>query len=280
MRNKQRWLRSLLIGLVMAVVHVLLVILFPNESIQAILEPSYFYQNDLYLPAIFIVGTMIYSLMTYSYFLIDFRLPGTKAMKSMQFFLCQAIIWLIYSSEPLPHIVGIEAVITPLKLIVIFMVQALLIQYFIARERLMYQSKPFFYPRSLAIFTLVFGLFRLVSYVGFDIYALEDSQLMISVTWSLVMGCGIGLAFNVLQRYLLRQDRVGKVKQFTLMFFALNSIGYHLFILLRYNVDIVDVLTRCGLDILAVGLASYIVIHWQVEEGSKVSHYDDITEQK
>lgn len=271
MRNKERWIKSLLIGAIVSGMHVFLASFFQNEKFQEALGPSILFQTDLYLPALFFVGWLIYTLLTYSYFLVDFRMPGPKGIKVTQFVMCELLIWLLYGSEPLPHIVGSDWIVTPLKLIILFMVQGKFLKLFLARERLMYRPKPFFYPRGLAVFSLVFALFRLVSYAGFDIYSLDDTQLIISLTWSATMGLGIGLSFSVLQRFLLRQDRQGKTIQFALIFFALNSIGYHAFVVLRYDVGLPDIIIRSSMDILAVWLATYIVVNWQVEEGSAVS---------
>lgn len=276
MRNNERWIKSILIGAIISGLRVLLTSWFPNGTVQAILEPSPLYKTGLYLPILFFIGWIIYSLMTYSYLLIDFRMPGPKNFKVYQFVLCELLIWLLYSSEPLPHIIGMDWLVTPLKHMILFLVQALLLKLLLARERLMYQPKQLFYPRGLAIFAIIFALFRLVSYVGFGIYALADSQLIFSITWSLTMGFAIGLCFSVLQRYLLRQDRKGKASQFSLKFFALNSVGYHLFFILRYDISLADIITRSGIDILAVWMAAYIVVNWQVEEGTPVRRIDDL----
>lgn len=271
MRNKERWIKSLLSGVVISGVRVILASFFQNEEFQEALGPSILFQTDLYLPVLFLVGWPIYTLLTYSYFLVDFRMPGPKGIKVTQFVMCELLIWLLYSSEPLPHIVGSVLIVALLKTIILFMVQGKLLKLFLARERLMYRPNPFFYPRGLAVFSLVFALFRLISYAGLDIYSLDDTQLIFSLTWSAAMGFGIGLSFSVLQRFLLRQDRQGKTIQFALIFFALNSIAYHTFNVLRYDVGLSDIIIRSGMDILAVWLATYIVVQWQIEEGSAVS---------
>ena len=85
------------------------------------------------------------------------------------------------------------------------------------------------------------------------------------------MGLAIGLSFSTLQRYLIRQDQKGKANLFSLQFFALLSIGYHVFIILSYDVSWLDMITRCALDIFAVWLATFIILYFQINEKSELS---------
>ncbi|WP_419971468.1 hypothetical protein [Aerococcus viridans] len=275
MRNRnKRWLYSGFIASVMSLLHVMLEMWFPNPSFQAILGDGLAVQQGFYYPALFIIYLVIYTFMTYAYYLVDFRLPGTKGTKVTLYVISELLIFLVYRAEPMPHLVEMDWVINPIKAILIFMVQGQLIYRLMARQRLMYKPKPFFYTRGLHVYILVFAIMRLVAYLGLDIYGPDDGQLPVAILWSGIMGLAIGLSFGAIQRYIIRQNQIGKTNQFALQFFAWIAVGNYAMVYLRYDVGIFDLLARLGLDIAAVWIATFIVLHWQINERTPIYPLD------
>lgn len=275
MRNRnKRWLYSGFIASVMSLLHVMLEMWFPNPSFQAILGDGLAVQQGFYYPALFIIYLVIYTFMTYAYYLVDFRLPGTKGTKVTLYVISELLIFLVYRAEPMPHLVEMDWVINPIKAILIFMVQGQLIYRLMARQRLMYKPKPFFYTRGLHVYILVFAIMRLVEYVGLDIYGPDDGQLPAAVLWSGILGLAIGLSFGAIQRYIIRQNQIGKTNQFSLQFFAWIAVANYAMMYLRYDIGIFDLLARLGLDIAAVWIATFIVLHWQINERTPVYPLD------
>lgn len=273
MRNK-RWIYSAFIGSVMSLLHVLMEMWFPNPSFQAILEDGFAVQQGFYYPLLFVIYLVIYTVLTYAYYLVDFRLPGPKGTKATMFVISELLIILVYGAEPMPHIVDSDWVINPLKAILIFMVQGQLIYRLLARQRLMYKPKPFFYTRGLHVYIAVFAIFRFMSYMGLGIYGPEDKQLPAAILWSGILGLAIGLSFGALQRYITRQNQLGKTNQFTLGFFMWLALTNYGMMYLQYNVGLLDFIARVGMDILAVWLATFIVLHWQINERTPVHPFD------
>lgn len=268
-QNKRRLL-SIGIGGLMALFLVILTLWFSNPSFQAILAASIFVKQGTYPLLLFLFSWLVFSLATYAYTKIDFRLPGSRGFKTTLFVISELLIVLLYVSEPLPHRIDLDWVLNPLKVILLFLFQAKCIQYFLAEERLMYRPKPFFYTRGLSIYMFSFTAFRLVTYVGLDGYQLPDGQIGASLSWSLAMGFAIGLAFSSVQRYLIRQDKKGKTLLFTFYFFAVFSIGYHTYLGLTYQIAWFDLFSRCSLDIIAVALATWIVLYFQIDARSEL----------
>lgn len=270
MRMK-RFLTSGVIGGVLATVFVLMQLAFPNPSFQVILAPSFLREQSAYPIVLFGMFWVIVTLLTHSYHLIDFRLSGSKNFKAILFVVSEMLIILLYVSEPLPHRVDLDWLLNPLKLCVLFLIQGKAIQLFMARERLKQLPKPFFYTRGLLIYMITFSLFRMVTYVGFGGYQMDSQHVGLSLFWALTMGLAIGLAFSALQRFFIRQDRKGKAQCFTFGFFALMSVGYHLFMILTYDVSWGDMFMRCCLDILAVWLATTLILYFQIDEKAPLS---------
>lgn len=269
--KRKHWINSIVIGGAMASLLVVMTLWFTNPSFQAILEPSFFFKQGLYPILLFLLSWLFFTLLTMFYERIDFRLPGSKGFKATLYVISELLIIFLYVSEPLPHRVDLDWILNPLKLLILFMLQGKLIQHLLVRERLMYRPKPFFYTRGLLVYMITFILFRLIIYLGFNGYQVPQSHLGISVMWSGIMGLAIGLSFSTLQRYLIRQDQKGKANLFALQFFALLSIGYHVFIILSYDVSWLDMITRCALDIFAVWLATFIILYFQINEKSELS---------
>ena len=94
MRNRnKRWLYSGFIASVMSLLHVMLEMWFPNPSFQAILGDGLAVQQGFYYPALFIIYLVIYTFMTYAYYLVDFRLPGTKGTKVTLYVISELLIF-------------------------------------------------------------------------------------------------------------------------------------------------------------------------------------------
>ncbi|MCZ0717540.1 hypothetical protein [Aerococcus kribbianus] len=271
--RKQRLLHSAIIGGLMAALFVVFSLFFANASFQAILANSVFVETGTYYPLLFLGAWLAFSVMTYHYFLIDFRLPGPKSFKATLYVVSQLLILLLYVSEPLPHRVDLDWLVNPLKLVILFMVQGKLIQSLLARERLMYRPKPFFYPRGILVYMLTFTLFRMLTYWGLDGYQASHDMFGISLMWTLSMGLAIGLSFSTIQRYLLRQDQKGKSQAFALSFFASYSIAYHAYMLLTYQLSWWDMVSRCALDVFAVWLATWIILYFQINERQEITPY-------
>lgn len=272
--RKKRLIYSAFIGSVMSLLHVLLEMWFPNPTFQAVLEDNFLVNVGLYYPALFLVYFIVYFFMTFAYYLIDFRLPGTKGSKAILFVISELIIFMVYRAEPLPHLLEVDWIVNPIKVILVFMLQGPLIYRLLARQRLMFKPKPFFYTRGLYVYVAVFALFRYVSYMTLDIYGPEDSQMAVAVLWSGVMGLAIGLAFGALQRYIVRQNRMGKTNQFALRFFAWIAVANYAMMYLRYDIGMIDFIARVGLDVLAVWLATFIVLYFQINERTPVYPLD------
>lgn len=273
MRNK-RLIYSAFIGSVMSLLHVMLEMWFPNPSFQAILKNGLAVQQGFYYPVLFIIYFIVYTMLTFSYYLIDFRLPGPRKVKALLFVISELIIILVYRAEPMPHLIQTDWVINPIKTLLIFMVQGPLIYRLLSRQRLMFKPKPFFYTRGLYVYALVFAIFRLIAYTAFGVYGPEAEQLPPAILWAGIMGLAIGLAFSALQRYIARQNQMGKTNQFTFQFFAWIALANYAMLYLRYDIGIVDFIARMGMDILAVWLATFIVLHWQINERTPVYPLD------
>ncbi|KAA9293141.1 hypothetical protein QP168_06630 [Aerococcus urinae] len=262
----KRWLRIALIGIVMSALQLVFDLFLPNPSFQGILPPSPLLESGNYPILAFLVGWLVFTLMTAGYELIDLRLPGTKRYKTWVYLACELVVFILYLCEPLPHRLPVDYFLNSLKAVLVFMVQGALIEKLLATKRQHYQRKPFIYNRALLVYTLSMVIFRFFAYRGLDIYSLGDDNLTISLGWAAMLGLTMGGVFCVLQRYLRRQDKKGKNYQFTWGFFAPAVLAYHAFFALRYEIALVDVVSRAGVDIMAVFLATWIVLHWQIDE--------------
>ncbi|AMB99377.1 hypothetical protein AWM75_04945 [Aerococcus urinaehominis] len=266
--SKNRILVSLLIGGLMAASLILVQQVFPSPTFQAIFPTSPLLKSPWFIPLSGFLYTLFFSLISYGYDLVDLRLPGSSQFKAGLYVACTGLIWLVYVSEPLPHIQGADWLLNPLRLVFIFTIQYLLIKNWLARPKGAYRPKPLLYLRGLWVFIVTVVVFRYIAYMAFGVYAMPNQALYTNIIWSFSLGLAVGLVFTILQRFLRRQDRSGKVKQFT-SFFAVNCLGYHLAYFLHYQVDLLEFAVRIFLDILAVALASYIVVNFQIEHPSQ-----------
>ncbi|MGX7347898.1 hypothetical protein [Aerococcus vaginalis] len=258
--------RYLLIGALLSVFLLLFVYLFKNPTFQAVLPLRDWLGSPLFMVVFFMIHTLLFFGVSSSYEIIDLRLPGSRTFKAIFFSLSQAILMILYISEPKPHLLGTDYFLNIAKLLLLFMVQAFAIKTWLGTEHHQSARRPFIYWRATLVYALSFITFRWIAYSAIHIYAEPEEHLAVSYIWATLMGSAIGFVFCMIQRFLSKQQKFPKAVQFTGRFFFPLCLSFHLFFGMIYQISWSDVLARIILDTLAVFVASLIVMQWQIDE--------------
>ncbi|MDO4680779.1 MAG: hypothetical protein Q4A55_05970 [Aerococcus sp.] len=267
--GRKRLLRYYLIGAVTSVLMVILFHWFKNPTFQGVLAPNALEASGFSPWISFFVGIFLFTWLSSAYEIVDQRLLGSKNTKAIFFSVLQGILIILYITEPLPHRLLADYSLNTIKIILLGVIQAFMLQGLLATERHHTGRRPFIYWRAVLVYAISFLIMRWVSYVLIGVYAEPETLLAVSYTWAALMGMTIGFVFCAIQRYLSKQQKTAKAFQFTLRFFAPLSVSYHVLFGLFYQLPWGDLVARCFLDILGVLIASFIVMQWQVNE------YDD-----
>lgn len=267
--GRKRLLRYYLIGTVTSALMVVLFHWFKNPTFQGILQPNALVASGLSPWVCFVVGIFLFTWLSSAYEAIDRRLLGSKNTKAIFFSTLQGILMVLYITEPLPHRLLADYALNTIKVILLFVIQAFMLQGLLASERHLSGRRPFIYWRAVLVYAISFLVLRWISYVLVGVYAEPGTLLGVSYTWAALMGITIGFVFCAIQRYLTKQQKTAKALQFTFRFFAPLSMTYHVLFGLYYQVAWADLIARSLLDILSVLIASFIVMQWQISE------YDD-----
>ncbi|MDO4670984.1 MAG: hypothetical protein Q4A67_05870 [Aerococcus sp.] len=264
--GRKRLLRYLLIGLITSGLMVILFYWFKNPTFQGVLAPNPLLTSGLSPWLALIVGIPLFTWLSSAYDIVDRRLPGSKNTKAIFFSLLQGILLVLYITEPLPHRLLADYALNTVKVTLLFVIQAFILQGLLATERYQTGKRPFIYWRAICVYAITFLVSRWINYALIGVYAEPDAFISASYTWAVLMGVTIGLVFCSIQRYLTKQQRTAKALQFSLRFFAPLCVSYHVLFGLYYHISWGNLISRTALDILAVVVASFIVMQWQVNE--------------
>lgn len=258
--------RYLLIGALLSVFLLLFVYLFKNPTFQAVLPLRDWLGSPLFMVVFFMIHTLLFFGVSSSYEIIDLRLPGSRTFKAIFFSLSQAILMILYISEPKPHLLGTDYFLNIVKLLLLFMVQAFAIKTWLATEHHQSARRPFIYWRAILVYAISYLTFRWIAYAAVGIYTEPDNQLAVSYIWAALMGGMIGFVFCMIQRFLSQQKKFPKAVQFAGRFFFPLCLSFHVLFGVVYQIIWADIIARIVLDTLAVFVASLIVMHWQIDE--------------
>ena len=262
----KRWIKIVGIGLVMSLLHLFLFRMFKSPSVQGYLLPSRWIQTGSYDKVAFGIGWIGFTGMTAGYEWLDLRMPWKKTGKTVAYVACEWMLWCLYACEPLPHRLPIDSLLEVLKALLLFITQGVGIVLLLAREGKDYQRKPFIYGRAIVVYMEALAIFRLFAYRGLGIYGLDLGMTYLSLMWAVLLGAGVGLVFCLLHRYFKHQDKWKKTLVMTWGIFAPVVATFHSLFALIFQLAWIDILGRIGLDILAVWLATWIIVQWQVDQ--------------
>lgn len=261
----RRYQKQVGLGFILAFLEWALLVFLPQPAVQGVMLKQPLMQQPLLYSACFLlVMTLLWSLVLRAYDDFDLRLTGSRRDKASTYTVVCSFIWLLYLMEPLPHQTQLILVVSLLKCLLIFMLLRLLIQKFLASDRYPYKRKAFIYGRALFAFSFCYTCGRLLQYLGLNTYSLETPSNIFAIFWAMVAGLGWGLVFCYLQRYAKKQDKIGKVFIFTFAYALPLLVTYHAQLYFHYDWPLSDLWLRVMIDTLALGLAAYWTVQWQL----------------
>ena len=242
-------LLAALAGVVIRVVGVLVV----PASEQTILQPSRFAEAGA-LPWL----TGLYALVGYAvvagfFLIVGPRISGAKYMQGLKYGGSLAVIAAVFAFEPLPHLAQtdyfVNAAVAGLAIFAVGFAVAMLLGDEVNEIR--YYRTIFHIIPTNAVAVLFF-IGRMIQYYALDIYSEASGQRMI---WTAVAGLTLAAVMNWYHNKRPMHSRVLKVLLLAVVVLGWNILLHYLYLPLVYRVDIVDLFTRAGIDILAVALA-------------------------
>lgn len=265
--SQTRWLKYAGVGYLVALLQWALLIFLPEPHVPGVLlTQSLMASPVLYSFLYLLVMGALWTMVAASYELFDLRLTGGRLAKTSVFTLGTGLLWLLYLVEPLPHQAALSLSLELLKGVLLFLTLRALLAAFVATKRYQHQRQPFIYGRALLVFTGAVFVFRVIAYLALDIYQFPSPFNAFNFLWALLLGLAYGIVFCLLQRFTRRQDKKGKFLQFTLLYTAPLIMLYHVQLGLRFEWAWWDLLCRGGLDLVAVGVATFLTLQWQIDE--------------
>jgi hypothetical protein len=233
--------------------------LLPNED-NDLLPPSWIVEQGLLPPAFFAYGMLVYGALGMTYVRLD--PPGRGLRRGLTFGFLYVAMWFPLLLEPLPHsaqagwvtLIGYPLADSLGLMVLGAFLGALLPEP--SRKRAAATSRGL-RLREVSIVAGVYLAARTLSASTLPLYTWFADRPLLSTAWAAITGLCFGVMFTVCRPWLADRPRDAAVA-FTLGIVGANLLLFNGFMLLVARVDPVDLVVRTALDLVALGLGTWV----------------------
>ena len=243
-----------IIGLAATIVRIIGQLLIPAGE-QTVLAPSIFAQNGTMPLAFTVYGIFAYALIASLFLLIRSRLGGNRIFQGLKYGLSCCVVWIVYLLEPLPHVAPLDRITYPIADSLALVVMGLLLGWLFGNTaQRTDKAKPPFPILPMLIVTTCFFSGRMIQYLLFDIYSFFDEKRLETVLWCLLTGAAISCVMAWLNFYIRSMNRTKRSLILGGLLFGVDLLLFNFFMPLVFDADILDLILRTFIDILAVAV--------------------------
>ncbi|MBC2578840.1 hypothetical protein [Clostridium sp. DJ247] len=105
---------------------------------------------------------------------------------------------------------------------------------------------------SIFVITIFYIIGRYFAYSILHIESAYSIKPLGTFIWTLCQGLWIGIIYFILQSGIKGKSVVSQGLFFEIVIFGLNWLAYHFFIPVMYDVSLVDIFMRVGIDVLFI----------------------------
>ncbi|MDR0879180.1 MAG: hypothetical protein LBN09_00580 [Clostridioides sp.] len=242
------------IGLITTIFRIVTQLLMPSST-QTVLSPSLFVKDGTLPLAFSALAIVAYSVIAAMFLLVKSGISGTSMKQGLKYAIALSFLWSVYLFEPLPHATSIlkDSVAYILADSISLIIMGLLLGVFFKSEEKIHGDR--INNQTLILLfvpTMLFVLGRLIQYKVLGIYSLFDAEPLKTFIWCIAVGIISSLVVN----WLVKQ---GKLVSKGLFIYAVNLTFFNSFMLLVFDFNVVDLVLRTGIDIVAISVGVGVV---------------------
>ncbi|MHC1680111.1 MAG: hypothetical protein AB9860_02520 [Methanomassiliicoccales archaeon] len=258
--TRKQWKSMFLVAALATIFRIMLQPLIPAGEGQV--APSVIVEAGLLIPAFTVYAFISYFVMCYAFVVLDARLPGNRMRKGLLFGAALGAIWIVYLFEPVPLGEGtpfLDSLAYPIADGLSVLVLGILLGRFVATDSSEVTKASERKWSALLVFPILLLVVRLFEYNVLDIYSSYSERTVDTIVWVLVTGFIIGAAYLAMRPGAPSKIPSGRSLTFALLFYGLPIVMVNFFVILALDIDVADMVLRSIMDVLAVGIAAYLV---------------------
>jgi hypothetical protein len=256
--------KVILTGVITTVCRLVFQMLIPDSD-QTVLPPSVFVEKGVLPLAFLLYALIVYSVIAAMFLLIRERAPGGKLSQGIRYGAALGALWVVYLWEPLPHqtsimVDGIAYCLADGTALLVMgaMAGLLLGKSGEKAERIIQPSKV---AAPVAVITIAFVCGRLLQYFVCHIYSSFDTKPVETVLWGAATGLTTAIVLFWFNSRIQPMGGIRRTLVLGCVLFGANLWLFNFFMPLVFKVDIVDLIERTVIDILAVTTGVAIILH-------------------
>lgn len=228
---------------------------------ESVLGPSVIVEAGLLIPVFTVYSFLVYLIMSYSFVILEERLPCSRMGKGLIFTACLGAIWMAYLFEPVPLSENsslTELIAYPLADGISVLVLGLLLGRFVSGDTRTSEGERSGSRLILLLLPLVLMAIRLFEYTFLNIFSSYDHRPYDTMLWVAAMGLIIGVSYLLLGRGVPSSDPFRRSLVFGLLFYGIPIFLVNSFAGIALKIDWGDMVLRSALDVTAVLVSIYI----------------------